>query len=56
MAKPAQKSAAKPGYRRVVVKVSGEALTGPGGYGIHQETIDRIAQDLVAASNLGIKI
>jgi uridylate kinase len=56
MAKPAQKSAAKPGYRRVVVKVSGEALTGPGGYGIHQETIDRIARDLVAASKLGITI
>ncbi len=56
MAKPAQKSAAKPAYRRVVVKVSGEALTGPGGFGIHQETIDRIAKDLVAARALGVTI
>ena len=27
---------AKPIYRRVLVKVSGEALMGPGGFGIHQ--------------------
>ena len=32
-------------YRRVIVKVSGEALAGPGGSGIHQPTIDRIAKD-----------
>ena len=39
---------AKPIYRRVVVKVSGEALMGPDGFGIHQPTLDRIAADLVA--------
>ena len=40
------KSASKPAYRRVIVKVSGEALSGPAGFGIHQPTIDRIANDL----------
>ena len=40
---------AKPAYRRVIVKVSGEALAGPDGFGIHQPTLDRIAADLVAA-------
>ena len=47
MAKSAMaKSASKPAYRRVIVKVSGEALSGPEGFGIHQPTIDRIAKDL----------
>src|SRR5437016_11287651 len=47
---------AKPVYERVVVKVSGEALMGPDGFGIHQPTLDRIAADLVAARALGIGI
>jgi uridylate kinase len=46
----------EPAYRRVVVKVSGEALTGPEGYGIHQPTLDRIAADLVAARALGVSL
>jgi uridylate kinase len=47
---------AKPAYRRVIVKVSGEALSGPEGFGIHQPTIDRIAKDVIAAKALGITI
>ncbi len=43
-------------YRRVIVKVSGEALAGPGGSGIHQPTIDRIAKDLIAARALGVTL
>jgi uridylate kinase len=43
-------------YRRVIVKVSGEALSGPDGFGIHQPTIDRIAGDLVAGHKLGVKL
>src|SRR5262245_4683261 len=46
----------EPAYRRVIVKVSGEALTGPEGYGIHQATMDRIAADLVAARALGVRL
>ncbi len=45
-----------PIYRRVIVKVSGEALTGPEGFGIHQPMVDRIAADLVAASALGAEL
>src|SRR5438067_8321516 len=60
MAKPASKtisqSASKPAYRRVIVKVSGEALSGPEGFGIHQPTIDRIAKDLIAARRLGVTL
>jgi uridylate kinase len=46
----------KPVYRRVVVKVSGEALMGPDNFGIHQPTLERIAADLVATSALGVAI
>jgi uridylate kinase len=47
---------AEPAYRRVIVKISGEALAGPDSYGIHQATIDRIAADLVRARALGIAL
>jgi uridylate kinase len=47
---------AKPIYRRVLVKVSGEALMGPGGFGIDQGTLDRIAGDLVATRALGVEL
>jgi uridylate kinase len=46
----------KPVYRRVVVKVSGEALMGPDSFGIHQPTLERIAADLAAAHRLGVAI
>jgi len=46
----------KPAYRRVIVKVSGEALSGPEGFGIHQPTIDRIATDVIAARALGVTL
>jgi len=45
---------AKPKYRRVIVKLSGEALSGPEKFGIHQPTIDRFARDLITAHGLGI--
>jgi uridylate kinase len=45
---------AKPVYRRVVVKVSGEALMGSESFGIHQPTLERIAADLIAGQRLGV--
>jgi uridylate kinase len=45
-----------PGFRRVIVKLSGEALSGPEAFGIHQPTIDRFAADIVAARKLGVTI
>jgi uridylate kinase len=47
---------AQPTYRRHIVKLSGEALAGAEGYGIHQPTIDAIAKDVVAAHALGIAV
>jgi uridylate kinase len=46
----------EPVYRRVVVKVSGEALMGPDAFGIHQPTLEGIAADLVAAQALGVAV
>lgn len=46
----------EPAYRRVIVKLSGEALSGPGSFGIDQSTLDRIAADLVATLKLGVQL
>ncbi|TPQ35192.1 UMP kinase [Bradyrhizobium guangdongense] len=45
-----------PVYRRVVIKLSGEYLAGQQGSGFDQPTIDRIADDLIAARHLGTEI
>jgi uridylate kinase len=47
---------AEPVYRRVVIKLSGEYLAGSKGYGIDQSTVERIADDLIAAQKLGGEI
>src|SRR3954466_670343 len=47
---------AEPAYRRVIVKVSGEAFSGPNDFGIHAPTIEAIVKDLVAARALGITV
>ena len=46
----------EPAYRRVIVKLSGEALAGSEGFGVHQSTVDGIAADLVACAKLGIAL
>jgi uridylate kinase len=43
-------------WKRVVVKLSGEALMGPGAHGLHAETLARIAADLAAAAEMGAEI
>lgn len=46
----------EPVHRRVIIKLSGEALSGPGSFGIDQPTLDRIAVDLVATRKLGVEL
>src|SRR5262245_43632146 len=46
---------AEPVYRRVVIKLSGEYLAGSQSFGIDQPTVDRIADDLIAAKKLGVE-
>ena len=46
----------EPAIRRVIVKISGEALSGPQPFGLHQPTVDRIAADLATARGAGITL
>src|SRR5579885_2228125 len=46
----------KPLYRRVIVKLSGEALTGAQGFGVEQAMVERLAGDLAAAASLGVEL
>lgn len=43
-------------YRRVLVKVSGEALMGTEAFGLHWPTIERIARDLCDAHRTGAEV
>jgi len=47
---------AKPQYRRVVLKASGEALMGAQGFGIDVSVVDRIASDIAEARALGVEV
>ena len=47
---------ADPLYRRAIVKLSGEALSGATGFGIDQATVERLANDLAAAAALGVEL
>src|SRR3977135_2605055 len=47
---------AEPVYRRVVIKLSGEFLAGSQSFGIDQPTVDRVADELIAARQLGVEV
>lgn len=45
-----------PKYRRILLKLSGEALMGENHYGIDQQVVDRIAEEIKALSAEGVQI
>jgi uridylate kinase len=47
---------AAPHYRRVLVKISGEALLGERSYGVDPAQVERIAADIVAVQKMGIEL
>jgi uridylate kinase len=49
-------SGAGPVFRRVVLKLSGESLQGPQGYGIHGETIQAIGREVKEVRDLGVEV
>jgi len=53
--KPSKKDP-QPKYGRIVLKLSGESLQGPQGFGIHVETIQAIAQELRDVQALGVQV
>jgi uridylate kinase len=48
--------AAPPAYSRVMLKISGEALMGDQGYGLHPPTVERIAAEVQTVHDMGVEI
>jgi uridylate kinase len=49
-------SAKTPRFKRILLKVSGEALVGEGSYGIHPPTLTQIATEIADLHRLGVEI
>ncbi len=47
---------ARPAYRRIVLKISGEALAGNQGYGIDPLMLERVAGELREVTALGVQV
>ena len=43
------------GYHRVLLKISGEAFCGPGGFGVEPDELKLIAQQIFEAGNVGLQ-
>jgi uridylate kinase len=50
------KTLPKPKYKKVLLKISGEALQGKKGYGISPEELETISQEIVDVHSLGIEV
>ena len=46
----------KPAYKRVLLKLSGEALMGDDAYGINRATIERMVADVAEISRMGVEL
>ncbi|SDB88960.1 uridylate kinase [Pelagirhabdus alkalitolerans] len=46
----------KPRYKRIVLKLSGEALSGEAGYGLEPKIVQSVAEQVKAISDLGVEI
>jgi uridylate kinase len=46
----------KPAYKRVLLKLSGEALMGDDSYGINRATIERMVADVAEVSKMGVEL
>ncbi len=45
-----------PVYQRIMLKLSGESLQGPQGYGIHADTLVNIAREIKDVFDLGVQV
>lgn len=46
----------KPAYKRVILKISGEGLGNPGGFGIDGDALRRIADEVLSVTRLGTEV
>ena len=45
-----------PAYKRILLKLSGEALMGGDNFGINRDTVDRIVSEVAEVVNLGVEV
>jgi len=43
-------------YKRILLKLSGEALMGDDAYGVNRQTIESIVQEIAAVARMGVEI
>lgn len=43
-------------YKRILLKLSGEALAGPDGFGVHPPTLEKIADEVKDCHELGVEV
>ena len=53
---PAEKPRTKPAYKRILLKLSGEALMGEDPFGINRQTIDAIVAEIAQVARLGVEL
>ncbi len=46
----------RPNYERIILKISGEGLCPPAGFGVHREPLDRIAGEIRDVVQLGVQV
>ncbi|MEO0665685.1 MAG: UMP kinase [Pseudomonadota bacterium] len=53
---PGPEADTDPRFKRVLLKISGEALMGDQGYGLNPPTVERIAQEVKGVHDMGVQI
>ena len=56
LSEPAAGDGNHPRYKRILLKLSGEALMGADAYGINREVIDRIVAEIAEVTRLGVEV
>ena len=46
----------KPAYKRVLIKLSGEALAGPVGHGLDENVISGVVEQIKAIHDMGVEV
>jgi uridylate kinase len=54
--KPREAAAVGAKYKRILLKLSGEALMGEDSYGINRQTIEAIVQEIATVARMGVEI
>jgi uridylate kinase len=49
-------TSAKPAYKRILLKLSGEALMGDDAFGINRDTIVRMVEEIAEITRLGVEV